>query len=293
MKKLIWIVTITVLGILACQKKDGAPTPVVKKYEYKRTPGEVTEIEGGIYADTGGSIFTVRGKGFDRNRRKYYHLLIDGYCAAIGDKKQIVTNGYRSGFYCVDTAQIMDITDSTIKFWVKNKNLFSVRRQEYSCYASNDSIMLQFAVTSKDSSGTILNTLFDKLYDVKVKNQLFFNIIKDTIYWHKNSNYKASEIAITVDDVLLGWSSRHFIEMYFNDIKINTSNDRISIATELAKDSPLIGDSFFFFGKDFYNDNKNLGLIDGFYNITMKESKTGLPIKERHDKKRVYVKFVD
>lgn len=292
MKKLILVVTIAVLCILACKKKEEAPAPIEKKYEYKRTSGEVTKIEGDIFVDTGGTVFTVKGKGFDPSKRRYYHLLLDNRCNTTKSIDKV--NGYTTTAYYSDSATLVNITDSTIKFQVKTKNIYTARDNPSggSCVIK-DSVGIIFAVTSKDSTNTkSIVTKFDILKNHKVKNKLFFNILSDTLYWHTKTD--VSNIQITLDDIRAGVLYGDMVQVYFNDKQLNSGNTSISnLTTTLEMGQNYIGDCFFMFQKEFYNINKTIVPSNSFYTITMKESKTGLSIEEKRGKKGVYVKFVD
>lgn len=288
MKKLILVVTIAVLGILACKKKDETPTPE-KKYEYKRTPGEVSKIEGDVFVDTGGTVFTVKGKGFDPMKKSDYHLYLwNGGCnlSQISDIQGAISR--------LGTSEVIKMTDSTIQFRVKDENLFSTRKDKNGnlpCVYV-DSVQLYFAVSSRDSSNKsniVIN--YDKLKYRRVKNKLVFNILKDTLLWHKNVDKR--DTVITVNDVVAGGGFGDPIQVYLNNKLLTTSNTSSHCFLIFNHDQPKAGDGLFLFNSDFYNDNKNLGLTDGFYTITMKESKTGMPLLERHGKKGVYIKFVN
>lgn len=293
MKKLILVVTITVLGILACKKKDETPAPIVKKYEYKRTSGEVTKIEGDIFVDTGGTVFTVKGKGFDPSKNKSYHLLLEKYCSMIS--KTFNINGYSVFNKYVDTARIEQITDSTIKFKFLAKNVFTVRDASFvesNCFMK-DSVTLVFAVTSKDSTNPkSIVTKFDVLHSEKTKNKLFFNILGDTLHWHTKTS--SQKVEITLDDVKAGVLYGDNVKVYFNDQLLNSGNRSILNFTSIfSEGDSYVGDCFFRFQKEFYDLNKSIVPVSGFYNIKMEESKTGLPIEEKRGKKGVYVKLVD
>lgn len=292
MKKLILVVTIAVLGIFACKKENETPAPIVKKYEYKRTSGEVTKIEGDIFVDTGGTVFTVKGKGFDPKKKKYYHLLLENYCGAF-DKLQIQfnLNGYATGANYVDTAKVVQITDSTIKYVVNSQNLYSVRRNSIGTCIVLDSVRLLFAVTSIDSSNKSYTvTQFDRLFNKNVKNKFFFNIVADTVYWYTKLSIRKK--SITLDDIC-AVGGENLVDVYFNGIKLNTSSRNPYCFSQFETNESTVGDGFFLFDTDFYNSNKNLGLTDGFYNITMMETRTGIPIEEKRGRKGAYVKFIN
>jgi hypothetical protein len=195
-----------------------------------------------------------------------------------------------------DTASLVSITDSTIMFKVNNKNVYTVRS-----YTSGqaigrvkDTVLLSFAVLSKDSTRSyVVENHLDILKEKTVRNKLFFNILKDTISWHIKKSITSSDFTLTIEDIRAGFMYGDLVELYFNDVKLNTSNDRANCAGVFNDSDPYIGDCYFNFGPDFYNDNKGLGLSNGFYTITMKEKKTGLPIVEKRGKKGAYVKFVE
>lgn len=289
MKKLVLVVA--VLGVMACKKKE-EPAPEMKKYVYTRTPGEVTQIVGDIFVDTGGTVFTVKGKGFDPKRKKFYHLLLGNYCAEYDRMSlRFNLNGYLTLDSYVDTASIVQMTDSIIKFVVKRPNLYSVRENNLAPCVVFDSARLEFAVTSLDSTKSFVTTNFNVLNTKKVKNKYFFNIVTDTVHWHMNSYIR--DKSITLDDVFGGGGFGDLVSVYLNGTKLNTSNTSSFCFAQFDYTETVIGDVYLLFDKDFYNSNKGLGLTDGFYNVTMKESKTGLPIEERHGKKGIYVKFVN
>jgi len=292
MKKYLLVISAMLLGFMACKKEKEAPAPEEKKYVYKRTPGDVTKIEGDVYVDTGGSVFTIKGKGFDPKRKKYYHLLLENYCGVYDKLQRVINlNGYATGANYVDTAQLVQITDSTLRFVVETNNLYSVRSNSIGTCTILDSIRLLFAVTSMDSSKSYITTNFDQLIKKKVKAKHFFNILQDTIHWYKNSYIR--EKSLTLDDLSAGVGFGDYVELYFNDTKINTGNTSTSCYARFDYNDLTTGDGFFLFDKDFYNSNKDLGLKEGFYNITMKERLSGIIIEERRGKKGAYVKFVD
>ncbi len=281
MKKLIVVMTLAVLGVMACKKKE-EPAPEMKKYVYTRTPGEVTQIVGDIFVDTGGMVFTVKGKGFDPKRKKHYHLLLDWkYCT--GGKRILDIAGYDLGTSPFgDSASLMSMTDSSLKFKVENKNVYSVRTYTG---GNKDSLLISFAVTSKDSSSVnIISTHFDILKEKKVRNKLFFNILSDTLHWHTKSINR--DTVITVEDV---WADNNMVSIYFNGLELDSKDGY----TSFGINESMTGDGYFYFTKYFYEQNKSLNLKDGFYEVTMKRTYTGLPIEEKHGKKGVYVKFVD
>ncbi len=289
MKKLIVVMTLAVLGVMACKKKE-EPAPEMKKYVYTRTPGEVTQIVGDIFVDTGGTVFTVKGKGFDPKRKKFYHLLLGYGCVIDGNITSL--NGCSLGNDYADTIKLESINDSVIRFKVDKRSVFTVRNGKNGIGCSiKDTVSLTFAVTSLDStSNPRIYTNFSVLKEKKVKNKLFFNILSDTLFWHTKSTSLAKPI--TLDDVRAGGSS-DYVQLFFNDTKLVTSSTSTYCFLEFSMNEPTVGDGYFQFDKYFYGSNSALGLTDGFYNITMKEKRTGLPIEEKHGKKGVYLKFVN
>lgn len=294
MKKSVLVVAVAVLGMFACKKKVEAPAPEVKKYVYTRTSGNATQIVGDIFVDTGGTVFTVKGKNFDPKKRKYYHLLMGWTCNTYGWIGKV--NGYDfSNSNYVDTARLVNITDSTLLFKVDKKNIYNVRDQgsQGTVCTIKDTVALTFAVTSKDSTKSYaIETHLDILQEKKVRNKLFFNLLSDTLHWH--TKLQTSAIEISLDDIRAGVLYGDMVQVYFSNVLLNSGNlNIINFTSTFDAANKNTGDCFFMFQKDFYNLNKSLGLTEGFYNVTMKEVKTGLVIEEKHGKKGIYVKFVD
>lgn len=192
-----------------------------------------------------------------------------------------------------DTAHILSINDSMIQFMVQTKNVYSSRDDKDGSRGQTikDTVDVLFAVTSPDSTNPqSIVSKFDSLKTKKVKSKLFFNIVSDTLYWYKNLNKFIP--AITMDDVIAG-DDMDYVHVYFNAIKLDIKGTDPFCYLSFTYDETLTGDGYFLFGKDTYNFNKSLGLAEGTYTITMKESKTGIPIESKRGKNKIYLKYVN
>lgn len=279
MKKLILVVTITVLGILAC-KKNETHTPFVKKYEYKRTSGDSINIYCDLFVDTGSTIIKVTGKGFDPSKKNNYHLIAFGckldYPQVDGNAKVFMQLEYN--------VPIGSITDSTIIFKVQKSNILASRRgaDGYQRCRINDSVGLWLIVTSIDSTQQPFVEKYNIIKAKNVKNKYFFHILSDTLIWPTRFSGRERDTTIAIQAL-----DMDNVNIFFNDNLLIYPT-----WSTLSWDAPYIWDTHYIFESSFYSINKGLNMQDGFYKVTLFHKRTGEPIEERHGKKGLYVKFI-